>query len=108
VLELPVRAGDRVPAGALVATIASLDPIAVDIDVAPRFVRGVRAGDVARVGVPSIGVTARAAHVRSIAPAPGDDGQYSIRLLVPNSTRPRLLAGQTAYVTFGGIGRKTR
>jgi multidrug resistance efflux pump len=106
VFELPVHAGDRLAAGSLVATIASLDPIAIDVDVAPRFVRALRVGDAARVDVPSIGVSGREARIRSISPVPGDDGEYAVRLLASNPPRARLLAGQTAYATFrAGPGR---
>jgi HlyD family secretion protein len=108
VMELAVRGGDQLPAGALVATIASLDPMAVDVNVVPEVVRALRVGDGARIDVPSIGVSGRQARIRSIAPAPGDDGQYAIRLLVPNSMSPRLLAGQTAYATFGRSERRAR
>jgi multidrug resistance efflux pump len=100
VAELPVRGGDQLPAGALVATIATLDPIAVDVDVVPSVVRALRVGEAARVDAPSVGVSGRPGRIRSISPVPGDDGRYSIRVLVPNAGRARLLAGQTAYVDF--------
>ena len=97
VIELPVHPGDRLASGALVARMSPLDPMAIDIDVAPSFANMVRAGDVARVEVPAIDATDRPARIRSIAPLPGDDGHYAVRLFLPNPTRARL-AGQVAHV----------
>jgi multidrug resistance efflux pump len=99
VLELPVHPGDRLAAGSLVARIAALDPLTVDLDVPPRVVNKLNAGDRALVDVPAIRLSGREARISSIAPLPGDAGSYSIRLTLPNPTRDRL-AGQTAYVTL--------
>ena len=100
VIELPAYAGDRLGAGALVARIALLDPIAVDIDMPPLDVHRLHVGDAARVDVPAIGVSRREAHIRSIAPLPGDNGKYTVRLTLSNPIGARLLAGQAAYVTL--------
>ncbi len=97
ILERFVHTGDRVTAGALVARMASLDSMAVDIDLAPMLVNAIRVGDVAFVDVPATEITGREARIRSIAPLPGEDGKYAIQLSLPNPAGHRL-AGQVAHV----------
>ena len=99
VIELPLHAGDRLSAGALLAKIAPLDPIAVDVDVAPLMVNTLKVGGVARVDVAAVKLFGAEGSIRSIAPVPGDDGRYSVRLTLANPTKARL-AGQTAKVKF--------
>ena len=99
ILDLMVHAGDRLPAGALLARIAPLDPIAVDVNVSPLVVNTLEVGGIARVDVPAVRLSKVEAKIRSIAPLPGDDGKYSVRLLLANPARARL-AGQAARVTF--------
>ncbi len=106
-LECPVHAGDRVPAGTLLAKMAPLDPVAVDVDVPPNVVNLLQTGGLARVDVPAVKLLDGEAHIRSIAPLPGEDGRYSVQLTLANPTRARL-AGQTAHVklfTSRGSGR---
>jgi multidrug resistance efflux pump len=97
ILECAVHAGDRVPAGTLLAKIAPLDPVAVDVDVPPNVVNLLQNGGLARVDVPTVKLLDADARVRSIAPLPGEDGRYSVQLTLANPTRARL-AGQTAHV----------
>lgn len=103
IIELAIHAGDRLTPGALIAKIAALDPVAVDVDVAPLLTNALHVGDHARIDLPAIGVTGRQGRIQSIAPLPGDQGKYSIRLTLPNPAHARL-AGQTAYVTFVSSG----
>jgi multidrug resistance efflux pump len=97
VLDVAVHAGERVGAGALVARIASLDPMTIEVDVAPSIVNALAAGDTAHVDVPAVRLSGAQAKIRSIAPLPGDDGKYTVRLTLPNPARARL-AGLTAHV----------
>ena len=97
VLEIPVHAGDRVPAGTLLAKIAPVDPVEVDVDVAPNVVNLLQTGAMAKVDVPAVKLIDADARIRSIAPLPGEDGRYSVQLTLANPTRTRL-AGQTAHV----------
>ena len=97
IIELPIHAGDRLPSGALLAKIAPLDPIAVDVDVPPLVVNLLETGGPARVDVPAVRLFDGEARIRSIAPLPGDAGKYSVQLTLANPTRARL-AGQTANV----------
>jgi multidrug resistance efflux pump len=97
VLEFTVHGGDRVPAGTLLAKMAPLDPVAVDVDVPPAIVNLLETGGLARVDVPSVKLVDGEARIRSIAPLPGEDGRYSVQLTLANPTRARL-AGQTAQV----------
>ncbi len=99
VVELPVSPGDRLAAGATVARIARLDPMGVDVDVAPRLVNLLHVRDIAYVDVPASGVVRTEAAIRSIAPIPNDAGAYAVQLTFPNSARLRL-AGQAAEVRF--------
>ena len=75
VLELPVHPGDRLTAGSLVARIATLDPLTVDLDVPPRVVNRLKAGDRALVDVPAIRLSGREARIWSIASTPQRHGQ---------------------------------
>lgn len=102
VMELIVHSGDRLSPGALVARMAALDPIAVDIDVPPPVANTLHTGDGAHVDLPAVGIARREAHVVSIGPLPGDDGKYPVRLALPNPDHARL-AGQTSRVTFDPI-----
>jgi multidrug efflux pump subunit AcrA (membrane-fusion protein) len=97
VLDVAVHAGERVGAGALIARIAPLDPMTIEVDVAPSMVNALGAGDAAHVDIPSVGLSGAAAKIRSIAPLPGEDGKYTVRLTLPNPKRERL-AGQIAHV----------
>jgi multidrug resistance efflux pump len=97
VLDLPVHAGDRLAAGALVARLASLDPLIVDVDVPPITVNQLKVGDAALVEIPAVAAAALDARIRSIAPLPGDDGSYNVRLTLPNPGKARL-AGLAAHV----------
>jgi multidrug resistance efflux pump len=99
VMELLVDAGDRLPAGALVARIARLDMMAVDVDVPPLLVNALRAGGQARVDVPSAGIESRMARIQSIAPLPNEAGRYPVQLVFANPDHVRL-AGQAAQVWF--------
>jgi multidrug resistance efflux pump len=107
ILDLPVHSGDRLTSGMLVARLASLDPVAIDVDVAPLVVNTLRVGEAARVDLPAIAAVGREARVRSIAALPGDSGKYVVRLTMPNPKHGRL-AGLTAYVTFDTGGRVPR
>jgi multidrug resistance efflux pump len=97
VLELFVRTGDRLVAGAPIARLASLDPMFVDVGLRADVVNRVRIDDTAIVAIPAASIAGRQARIRSIAPLPADDGTYLVRLLLPNPARARL-SGQTAYV----------
>jgi len=97
IVDLPVHSGDRLPAGALVAKIAPLDPVAVDVDVSPLVVNMLRVNGLASVDVPAVKLVNAEGRIRSIAPLPGDDGKYSVQVTITNPTRSRL-AGQSANV----------
>ena len=97
IVDLPVHSGDRLPAGALVAKIAPLDPVAVDVDVSPLVVNMLRVNGLASVDVPAVKLVNAEGRIRSIAPLPGDDGKYSVQVTIANPTRSRL-AGQSANV----------
>lgn len=99
ILELPMHAGDRLTAGAIVARLASIDPMTIDIDVAPLVVNTLKVGDAARVAVSSMNLTGQTARVRSIGPLPAENGKYPVQLTLTNPKRARL-AGQTAEVTL--------
>jgi multidrug efflux pump subunit AcrA (membrane-fusion protein) len=107
IIERPVHPGDRLASGMLVARLASLDPVAIDVDVAPLVVNALRVGEAARVDLPAIAAVGREARIRSIAALPGDSGKYVVRLTMPNPEHARLV-GQTAYVTFATVGRGPR
>jgi multidrug resistance efflux pump len=97
ILEIPVHAGDRVPAGTLIAKMAPLDPVAIEVDVPANVVNLLQVGGPARVDVPAVKLVDADAQVRSIAPLPGEDGRYSIQLTLANPKRAHL-AGQSAHV----------
>jgi multidrug resistance efflux pump len=101
VVDLPIHAGDRLPEGTLIARIASLDPLTIDIDIEPLLVNTLKVGGPAQVNVPAIHLVNQTAKIRTIAPLPADNGKYPVQLTVANPARARL-AGQTAEVTLSG------
>jgi multidrug efflux pump subunit AcrA (membrane-fusion protein) len=99
VIELLVGAGDRLAPGSPVARMARLDPMTVDVDVAPQLVNALHVGDTAEVDVPAASLSRARATIRSIAPVPNEAGRYSVQLTFANPARARL-AGQAAEVRF--------
>jgi multidrug resistance efflux pump len=103
VTDLLVNAGDRLPAGALVAKVARLDPIAVDVDVPAAAVNALHVGDTGRIDVAAVGIADCEARIQSIAPLPNDAGRYTVQLAFANPAHAKL-AGQTAHVRLTVTG----
>jgi HlyD family secretion protein len=105
-IDLPVSAGDRLGAGALIARLGRIDVMALDLDVAPGLINWLSIGDKVRVEVSSASVAADA-RIRSIAPLPNDAGKYSVHLIFPNTTHAKL-AGQAAQAWLAAGPTRTR
>jgi multidrug resistance efflux pump len=98
VAEVPVKAGDRLLAGAVLVKLATVNPMIVDVDVPPSIVNGLVRGDAASVRV-GRSTTEYAGRIKTIAPLPGDAGAHTIEVEFDNPSAA-LLAGQTARVRF--------
>ena len=99
VTELAAHVGDRLAVGALIARIASIDPVHIDVDVSPLLANALAAGMTARVDVAAVLQKNLTATVRAIAPLPNDNGKYVALLALPNPGRARI-AGLAAVVAF--------
>jgi multidrug resistance efflux pump len=98
VVELPARAGDRLPVGSILVRLAALDRLIVQVDVNSDLVNALAKGQPARVHLPPVG-SSRLGHVRSIAPLPNAAGAHVIEIEFDNADRT-LLVGQAAQIRF--------
>jgi multidrug resistance efflux pump len=98
VVELPVRAGDRLPVGSILVRLAALDRLVVQVDVGSNLVNAVRKGQPARVHLPPDG-SSRLGQVRTVTPLPNGAGTHVIEIEFDNTDRA-LLVGQVAQIRF--------
>jgi multidrug resistance efflux pump len=105
VTEILAHPGDRVSAGSLVARLAVMDPVQVDVDVTPVLANALSVGGAAQVDIAAVSLEQAAATVSAIAPLPSDNGKYLVQLSLANPGRARL-AGLAADVTFTLATRK--
>jgi len=99
VTEVVAQPGDRLMPGALVARLAVIDHVQIDVDVTPLLANAIAVGGPAEVSIPAVSLDRAAATVHAIAPLPADNGKYVVQLSLPNPRRARL-AGLAADVTF--------
>lgn len=105
VSEIAAHPGDRLIAGALVARLATIDPVQIDVDVSPLMANTLTIGAEARVDIPALSLENATATVRAIAPVPADNGKYIVQLSLPNPGRARL-AGLAAEVRWRPVVRQ--
>ena len=104
VSEIPIRVGDRVPGGTVLARLAELDPMIAEVPVAAQMISMLRVGQSARVDLPSVAsVPSREieGRIRVISPLPSQNMTHIVEVEFANPTL-LLMAGQPAEVRFAG------
>jgi HlyD family secretion protein len=101
VTDLPVRAGEWIPAGAPVARVADLAQLRISAPVTAVVAQKVSAGERVRVCIPTEPPQRLDAFVDSVTLAP-DAAQhaYLIRVIVPNPSQQAVLVGLEAAIEF--------
>jgi len=99
VSEIPVRLGDRIPGGAVLARLAKLDRMIAEVPVAGQMISGLRVGQSAQVGLSSLPPREVEGRIRSINPLPSQNMTHIVEVEFDNPTL-LLVAGQPAEVRF--------
>ncbi len=99
VSEIPVRLGDRIPGGAVLARLAKLDRMIAEVPVAAQIISGLRVGQSAQVGLSSLPPRKVEGRIRAINPLPSQNMTHIVEVEFDNPTL-LLVAGQPAEVRF--------
>ena len=97
--EIPVRLGDRVPEGTILARLAELDRMIAEVPVAAEMIAGLRTGQSALVDLPSNPPRQVEGKIHVIHPLPEANMTHTVEVQFDNPTL-LLLAGQPAEVRF--------
>jgi multidrug resistance efflux pump len=97
--EIPVRLGDRVPEGTILARLAELDRMIAEVPVAAEMIAGLRTGQSALVNLPSNPPRQVEGKIHVINPLPEANMTHTVEVQFDNPTL-LLLAGQPAEVRF--------
>jgi multidrug resistance efflux pump len=99
VSEIPIRLGDRVPAGAVLALLAKLDRMLAEVPVAAQMISELIVGQSAQVRLPSLPSHQVEGRIRAINPLPSQNMTHLVEVEFDNPTL-LLVAGQPAEVRF--------
>jgi multidrug resistance efflux pump len=99
VAEVPVRLGDRVPEGSLLARLAQLNQMVAEVPVAANMISQLQVGQLATIQLPSSPPQQVEGAIRMISPLPSANMTHLIEVEFKNPTR-LLLAGQPTEVRF--------
>jgi multidrug resistance efflux pump len=99
VSEIPVRLGDRVPGGAVLARLAKLDRMIAEVPVAAQMISELRIGQTAQVRLSSLPSREVEGRIRAINPLPSRNMTHIVEVEFDNPTL-LLVAGQPAEVRF--------
>jgi len=99
VSEIPIRVGDRLPGGTVLARLAELDRMIAEVPVAAQMISELRVGQSARVGLSSLPPREVEGRIRVINPLPDPNMTHNVEVEFDNPTR-LLVAGQPAEVRF--------
>ena len=99
VAEVPVRLGDRVPEGSLLARLAQLNQMVAEVPVAANMISQLQVGQLATIQLPSSPPQQVEGTIRMISPLPSANMTHLIEVEFKNPTR-LLLAGQPTEVRF--------
>ena len=99
VAEVPVRLGDRVPEGSLLARLAQLNRMVAEVPVAANMISQLQVGQLATIQLPSSPPQQVEGSIRMISPLPSANMTHLIEVEFKNPTR-LLLAGQPTEVRF--------
>src|SRR5207247_1873167 len=83
VTELAVKPKDHVAAGASLIRVATMNPMAVDLDVPPAIASAMRPGELVVVRLADSGREYPGA-IRTIAPLPGKTGGHAVEVVFDN------------------------
>jgi multidrug resistance efflux pump len=101
VLSVPVAAGDRITAGAVLFQIGDLSELSVEVSVGGRIARQIHKGDKVLVRLPTDPPRQVEASVSAVLLAPGQDSQsYVVRVVIANPDSSVILAGLEGEVVF--------
>ena len=99
VSAIPIRLGDRVPGGAVLARLAKLDRMIAEVPVAAQMISELRVGQLAQVGLSSFSSREVQGRIRTINPLPSQNMTHVVEVEFDNPTL-LLVAGQPAEVRF--------
>jgi len=99
IAEIPVRIGDSVPGGTVLAKVAELRRMIADVPVAATMISQLKSGEPVQVRLPSNPPTQVQGTIRTINPLPSPNMTHSVEVEFDNPTL-LLLAGQPAEVRF--------
>ena len=99
IAEIPVRLGDRVPGGAVLARLAKLDHMIAEVPVAAQMISELSVSQSAQVGLSSFPPRKVEGRIRTIDPLPSQNMTHIVEVEFDNPTI-LLVAGQPAEVKF--------
>lgn len=99
VSEIPIRLGDRVPGGTVLARLAKLDRMMAEVPVAAKMISELRVGQSAQVGLSSLPPREVEGRIRAINPLPSQNMTHIVEVEFDNPTL-LLVAGQPAEIKF--------
>lgn len=97
--EIPVRVGDRVPGGTVLAHLAQLDRMIAEVPASARAISQLKVGQSARVELPTVPPREIEGHIRVISPLPSQNMTHMVEVEFANPAL-LLVAGQPAEVRF--------
>ena len=99
VSEIPIHLGDLVSSGVVLARLARLDRMIVEVPVAAQMISQLRIGQSAQVRLSSVPPREVEGRIRAINPLPAQNMTHLVEVEFDNPTL-LLLAGQPAEVRF--------
>jgi multidrug resistance efflux pump len=104
VAAVGVKSGDRVRAGTPLLTLATIDPLLVDVSVPSSAIDAVHYQGAADVDVPGAAGFPLPGRIVGIAPLPDDSGAHTVTIEFRNPARAPL-TGRAARIRFGPAPR---
>jgi multidrug resistance efflux pump len=99
VTELLAHPGDQVYGGAPLIRLAVLNPLLVEVQVAPALINALRRGQTAAVTLPGTAAEQVQGRIAAVNPIPNRNGNHTVQVRFENPSG-QLLAGQPAEVRF--------
>jgi membrane fusion protein (multidrug efflux system) len=99
VTEILAHAGDQVYGGVALVRLAVLDPLLVEVQVAPSLINALRPGQPASVTLPGTPAEQTSGRIVAVNPIPNRNGNHTVQVQFEN-TAGQLLTGQPAEVRF--------